>query len=175
MKTKLLLFGLALFGLAFTACSDDDDDINPSAVPESITQAFKAKYPTVTNPQWDREGSFYVAEWIEGNGSREFEAWFRQGTQASSSWAMTNTDYGKDLFMVPAGLNQSFNKTHYATYRIDDIDLYEYPDASRDMYVIEVNAPNTTVDSLVVFSKVDYTFLKAVQEPIGGITPDTVL
>ncbi|MCM1348172.1 MAG: hypothetical protein NC338_02060 [Firmicutes bacterium] len=176
MKTKLLFLTLALFSLSFVACDDDDDnDVRPSQVPQTCLDAFQSMYPNVKNPEWERVGQYYTAEWKEGNGLRDVEAWFRTTPDASGSWAMTQTDYGKDLFLVPTELNVAFNKTEYSTAVIDDIDLYEYPDSTRDIYVIEVTPRGERQDVLLVFRASDCTYLKAVPDNDIDITPDTVL
>lgn len=174
MKTKFLYLALALFGLSFTACSDDDDDVTPSQVPEVCTNAFAAKYPDVKSPKWEKNGTYYTAEW-QDVARNDVEAWFRPGVQQSQSWAMTETDYGKNLFLVPAGLNQAFNKTEYATARIDDIELFEYPDDTKNIYIFEVEPAGATQDMLLVFKASDYTFVKAVADTGQDITPDTLL
>lgn len=174
MKTKFLYLALALFGLSFTACGDDDDDdVTPSQVPEVCTNAFAAKYPDVKNPKWEKNGAYYTAEWR--NAARcDVEAWFRPGVQQTQSWVMTETDYGKDLFLVPAELNLAFNKTEYATARIDDIELLEYPDETRNIYIFEVEPTGNAQDVLLIFKASDYTYVKAVNDTGQDITPDTV-
>ena len=175
MKTKLLLFAISAVTLSFTACSDDDDT-PATSVPEICTQAFKAKYPTVTSAKWGKEGAYYTAEWKEASNLRDVEAWFSPAaTSAATSWAMTTTDYGKDLFMVPTELNNAFNATEYSTATIDDIEKIEYQDTSRDIYTIEVTPQGQRADLLLIFKAADYTFVKAIPEPEGDITPDTVL
>jgi len=176
MKTKFMLFALTVVAaISFTACGDDDDDIPASSVPEVCTQALNAKYPTVTNPQWEKEGSYYTAEWTEASGLREVEAWFSPTAQASASWVMTVTDYGKDLSMMPIELHTAFNATEYSTAIIDDIEKIEYSTPSRDIYTIEVTPQGHISDKLLIFKASDYTFVKAIPEPTGKITPDTIL
>ncbi len=47
MKLKLYLLLFALCSVVtLQSCSDDDD---PTTVPEAIVDAFKAKFPSVTN------------------------------------------------------------------------------------------------------------------------------
>ena len=163
--------------ISFTACGDDDDDNNvrPSAVPEVCADAFSAKYPDVKSPKWEQEGNYYTAEWTEINGMRDVEAWFKVTSNTSDSWVMTETDYGKNLFLVPTGLNTSFNDTEYSEATIDDISLFEYPDATKDVYVIEVSPAGMSNDMLLLFKASDYSYIKAMTDTDRDITPDTVL
>lgn len=174
MKTKLFCLALAFMGLTFTACSDDDDDVTTSNVPAVCQQAFAARYPDAKSPKWEKEGNYFTAEWTQNTGSGELTAWFKPGVQASESWSMTETDYGVNLFLIPAELNITFNQTSYPSNYLDDITLYEYPDASRNVYAFEVDLPDAVADSLVLFNTVDYKYIKTIREP-ATITPDTVL
>lgn len=170
---KLLLLALPLLAISFSACSDDDDTPSPGGVPTVCTQAFQTKYPTVTNAKWEKEGTYYTAEWSEANGMREIEAWFNPALSAASSWSMTETDYGKNLFMVPTGLNVAFNQTSYATSTIDEISLYEYPDATRNVYVIEVTPAGAATDVDLIFAASDFSLVKTVPDTNLPVTPDT--
>lgn len=176
MKTGKLLcaMSIALLSLSLSACSDDDDTPKAS-VPEVCTQAFQAKYPTVKTEKWENKGKYYTAEWSEAAGNSELEAWFLPTGQVADSWVMTVTDYGEDLFMVPADLSIALNKTEYATANVTDIELIEYPDATKNIYTMEVTPANNSSDLLLIFTASDYTFVKAIPEPQGDITPDTVL
>ena len=87
---------------------------------------------------------------------------------------MTETDYGKNLFLVPAELNAELEKTEYHTAVIDDISLYEYPVQSRNVYIIEVEPIGQTQDMMLLFDATTYKFLKAVPDNDTEITPDTV-
>lgn len=175
MKTFIKFFAIALLALPFVACDDDDDDVNLSAVPQTVKEAFDSKYPNATDVSWEHKGGYYTAEWKETNGMRDVEAWFRNNQQVSDSWAMTETDFGKNTFLIPSELNLAFNQTEYATATIDDIDLYEYPDASKNVYIFEVTPTGQRSDVLVVFKASDYTFVKAVPDTDVDITPDTTI
>lgn len=175
MNFKIAFLGLSVFATAIplTGCSDDDDPTADS-VPAVCKEAFQAKYPQATNPKWEKEGVYYTAEWSEAAGLTEKEAWFSLTQQASDSWAMTETDYGKDFFLAPAGLNTAFNKTEYRNATVDDISFYEYPQAEKNVYVIEATPYGQTNDLLLIFSGADYSFVKAVPDTNADITPETV-
>lgn len=177
MKTKFLYLTLLLTSALFmTSCGGDDDDVDISNLPEAVTDAFHNKYPGIaTNSvSWESKGKYYVAKWDEANGMRDIEAWFVNTPDASQSWAMTETDYGKNLFLVPAEINAELEKTEYRTAVIDDISLYEYPVQSRNVYIIEVEPIGQTQDMMLLFDATTYKFLKAIPDNDTEITPDTV-
>lgn len=178
MKSTLLYLPLLMLGLSFSACSDDDDDdVTLNNVPDRVESAFEAQFPNVNinSVQWEQKGTYYVADWKEINGMRDVESWFSASPQATQIWAMTNTDYGKNIFLVPAEINSELEKTEYNTATIDDIDLYEYPDATRNAYVIEVEPVGQRTDMLLIFDASTYKYIKAIPDPGTDITPATPL
>lgn len=55
MKTKIQLLAMMFIAvLAFSACSDDDKN-DGITVPESISNALKAKYPSATDVDWEKK------------------------------------------------------------------------------------------------------------------------
>lgn len=174
MKLKhLLLFAVAFAALSFTACGDDDDDdkIPAPNIPTAVVDAFKAKYPDVNlnTVRWETEGQYIKAEYKTTANMKDIEAWFT----TSGEWKMTETDFGKDLFLIPTAINLAFNKTEYATWTIDDINLYEYPDATKDFYLIEVEKTGQSDTGL--YFKPDGTLIKTAPGTEAEITPDTVI
>ncbi len=173
MKTRFLFLLLAVMGLSFVSCSDDDDDAPAPVVPDAIVKAFNAKYPAAKGVKREKEaGGYYTAEWREVTNGPEYEAWY-SGSNTTATWAMTDTDYGKDFFLVPDNdLNVSFNKTEYRQLTVDGINLYEYPDASKNVYAIEVEQPNQP-DLLLLFGTGQgCPFIKAITDNFNDITPD---
>lgn len=177
MRLKLFTLMIAAVGLtAFTSCSDDDDkDIKDpnSGVSTEIQQNFKAKYPSVDvkTVKWETKGKYTVAEFSEAANQEQLEAWFNTTT---GEWAMTETDFGEDLFLVPAELNAKYYQTEYSSWNIDDMKLYEYPDATKDRYVFEVNKTGQQ-DMLLYFTADTYDLVKAVVDTDPVVTPDTAL
>lgn len=173
MKQKLLYLLLFTLGLTtFSACSDDDDDnVTPPVanVPEAVTNAFKTKYPDVNISQvkWEYKGNYIVAEYKTTANMKDVDAWFSK----SGEWKMTETDFGKDLFLIPTELNVAFNKSDYALWTIDDISLYEYPDQTKDFYMFEVEKAGQ--QDMAVYFKTDGTLIKAAVDTDTEITPDT--
>ncbi|MBD5254912.1 MAG: hypothetical protein HDS53_02360 [Barnesiella sp.] len=177
MKLKLLTILFAAASLtAFTSCSDDDDDdvkVPASGVPTEVVQSFKAKYPSidVSKVKWETKGNYTVAEFSEAANQEELEAWF---TTKTGEWAMTETDFGEDLFLVPAELNAKYYQTEYSSWNIDDMKLYSYPDSTKDRYVFEVNKTGQQ-DMELYFTADTYDLVKAIVDTDRVITPDTAL
>lgn len=177
MKLKLFAILFAAVGLtAFTSCSDDDDNdvkVPSSGVSTQITDAFKAKYADVDlkTVKWEVKGQYTVAEFTQAAGQIELEAWFNTTT---GEWAMTEQDFGEDLFLVPAELNAQYYKTKYSSWNIDDMKLYNYPDSSKDRYVFEVNKTGQQ-DMLLYFTADTYDLVEAVVDTDPVVTPDTAL
>lgn len=172
MKLKLFYILIALMGISnFTACSDDDDNtppVNPN-IPEAVANAFAQKYPDVNTSavKWEKKGIYQVAEFKSG--LNEIEAWFSQ----TGEWKMTENDYGKDLFMVSTIINQAFIHSGYSTWTIDDISYYEYPDETKNFYLIEVEKAGEPDTQL--YFKPDGTTIKTATEANVNITPDTTI
>lgn len=177
MKLKLFTLLLAVAGLTtFTSCSDDDDDnkVPVSGVTTEVMQSFKAKYPNVDvnkDVKWETKGQYTVAEFTQAAGQIELDAWFNTKT---GEWAMTEQDFGEDLFLVPAELNAKYYQTEYSTWNIDDMKLYNYPDSTKDRYVFEVNKTGQQ-DMLLYFTANTYELVKAVVDNDPVVTPDTAL
>ncbi len=164
MKLKLHLLLLALCSMVILQSCDDDDDI--ISITEATQNAFKAKFPTVNNERWENKRGYYVAEWRE-NGL-EKDAWF----STSSEWLMTETDYGRNLSLLPSAVKTALEGSTYQTWSIDDIDFYERPD--KDFYRIEVEKKGEREMNL--FYATDGTLIKAVEDKENDdILPNTAI
>lgn len=119
--------------LAFSACSDDDDN-DGIKVPEALSQALKTKYPSATHIEWEQKGNFYVADCrVDG---KEKDVWYN----AKAEWQLTETDLQWND--VPGTVQTSFENSEYAAgWQRDDFDLLEYP-LEPMVYVIEVEKGN---------------------------------
>ncbi len=127
MKFQMLA-ALFIATMAFNACSDDDknDHIN---VPDAVSKALKDKYPAATGIEWERKGTYFVADcWMDG---KEMDVWY--DTQAI--WQLTETDITWEG--LPPAVQTAFNGGEYATWKREDIDMLEYPEEPVQ-YVIEV-------------------------------------
>lgn len=123
-KHLLLLLGLllALQMPLLTACSDDDDDVATSDVPQAVLTAFAAKYPEATNVKWEKEHEIYKAEYYNAD-HNEVDVWFNP----DGTWLRTETD------LLPTGLPeavQNYVATNHPDRFIDDCDLIEMPGSS---------------------------------------------
>lgn len=148
MKAKiqfLAMMMIAALTFTATACDDDDDNIT---VPQTISQALTAKYPSASRVEWERKGAYYVADcWLNG---KEAEAWF----DAQGVWKLTETDI---LWTdVPEAVQTAFNAGEYAAWYKDDLDMLEYP-SSPTLYVIEVEQGRTEIQ---LFYQADSTLAK---------------
>ena len=131
MKTKLLGMLWTLMGVfVLTSCSDDDDDILASEVPTAVMNAFESKFPSVHQAEWELNKGYYVAEFRQDG--MDVEAWYdNQG-----SWRMTESDFGRNLTLLPQAVQTTFQSSGYSQWTVDDIDKYECPD--KTFYLIEV-------------------------------------
>ena len=109
---------LAVGGLWLQSC--DKDDENRTAGNELVQQAFEAKYPGATGVDWERSGSYYVAEFQYRNSERA--AWF----DAQGTWFMTETELA--FAALPQAVQTAFLAGQYTGWLIEDVDLYERPD-----------------------------------------------
>lgn len=170
MKKKffyLLIAAVTTMGFA-SSCSDDDDDDNLTAT-EIASIDLQKRYPDVKNVEWSKKANYIIAEFTYLPKYPEVDAWYT----TTGQWAMSENDCGKDLFLIPAAVNEGFNKTEYRTWTVDDIDFYEYPDNTRDFYVIEVEQAGQSDTDL--YFKPDGTLIKTVPNDNSEITPDTVI
>lgn len=119
---------MALWGVVgFTGCDDNDDVTN---LPEVIENAFNDKFPDATWVEWERKAGYYVAEFRQDG--MDVEAWYdNQG-----SWRMTESDFGRNLTLLPEAVQTTFQSSGYSQWTVDDIDKYECPD--KTFYLIEV-------------------------------------
>lgn len=173
MKLRnLLMLPLVIAAFTFSACGNDDDDkATITNVPSTIVDAFKTQFPDVNinTVKFEKSGQYYTAEYHANNNMIEIESWFSTDGQ----WKMTETDYGKDLFLIPTDINIAFNKTEYRDWTIDDISLYEYPDATKNFYMIQVEKAGQPDTAL--YFKTDGTLIKTAADTGADITPDTVI
>lgn len=131
MKIQMLTM-MFIAALAFSACSDDDND--GITVPEAISQALTAKYPSVSHVEWSQKGAYYVADArLDGH---DVDVWFN----AQAQWQLTETEILWNE--VPGTVQTAFEGSEYASWKREDIDKLEYPLQPVE-YVIEVEKGNT--------------------------------
>lgn len=127
MKAKLFVF-LTVIGcsLAWNGCKNDDDDFSPE---KSIQREFQTRYPNAKDVSWEEEKGYSVAKFRQGN--EYSEAWFTETTL----WNMTNTDIR--FPSLPQDVQDSYNGSQYADWRIDGVTRLERMD-TKMLYIIEV-------------------------------------
>lgn len=125
LPTLLVLFG-------FASCDDDDLKVD-----SEYSNALAKKYPDATRIEWERKKDYFVADcWVD---AKDLEVWFSVG----GVWEMTETELRTaDL---PEAISQAINESEYASWRIDDMDLLEYPSKAKE-YVIEVEQGEKEID-----------------------------
>lgn len=137
MKAELLLFSLlACCIAAFTGCSDDDDDFTPN---KTVQNEFQTRYPNAKDVSWERENGYAVAKFRQGN--EYSQAWFTE----NALWTMTDTDLR--FPSLPQDVQDSYNSSYYADWKIDEITRLERID-TKMMYIIEVENEMGEVDLL---------------------------
>lgn len=179
MKTKHLWFKARAFAVvafmvasaamlvAVAGCSNDDDDndIRPGDVPAAVIKSFKATYPSATRVEWEKKGTYYVADFRHKGFSTD--VWYT----AAGREAMNVTDYDKATNMLPKAVLDAFRNGKYGNRTVDDIARYKRPD--RTFYVIEVESPGTP-DVDLYYSE-NGTLLQELPNHDIDITPDTVV
>ena len=127
MNTKYLFLLAAAGSLWFQSCDKDDYDSDPKN--DLVQQSFLTRYANAERVDWDRSGSYYVADFRYQNSERS--AWF----DAQGNWWMTETDL--TLMTLPDAVRQAFLNSAYASWRVEEVNLYERPD-TENIYVIEL-------------------------------------
>ena len=148
---KLLTLALAVSGVAFASCEKDDN----IRVDRGIEDAFRDRYPDATRAEWEFRQGYYVADFRQN--LIETQAWYTpQGI-----WHMTETDVRyADL---PQAVKGAFERSEFAGWRIDDIDMLEYPDRET-VYIVEIEQAKAEYD---LYFTPDGVLVKAVPEGIG--------
>ena len=121
MKIKFQMLAMMFIAaMAFSACDDDDKNDNIT-VPDAVSKALKDKC------------SYFVADcWMNGS---EMDVWY--DTQAT--WKLTEVDTSWEG--LPAAVQTAFKGGEYAAWKLEDIDMLEYPEQPIQ-YVIEVENGN---------------------------------
>lgn len=147
----------------FYSCDDDDDEVK--SVPKEFTDAFQSKFPGVKVTEWEKKSGYMVADFRRDG--QEMEAWFDNG----ASWAMTVTDYDRDISKLPVAVAQSFASSEYASWSVDDVDFYER--VSDSFYVIDVEKRGERDTDL--YYAADGRLIKSSTATDADILPTTVL
>lgn len=150
MKAKLLLMILAVSGMAFQACNDDNDPFHRNPAAE---RTFKTMYEGATSVKWEAKRGYSVVDFRYDGYERE--AWYdRDGV-----WHMTETDLPNTTDLPPA-VKTSFEAGEYKLWRVEDIDMVQRKDIET-IYIIEVEQGNQEYD---LYYTEDGTLVKAVPD-----------
>lgn len=153
----------------FTSCDDDDDPdyVNP---PSALQQALEQKYGSLSWVEWDREGTYYVADFRKDG--REHEAWFT----GDGRWMMTEIDLQRNLSNLPETVRTGFESTVYAAspWVVEDVDKLER-EGYAELYIIEVERYTDDADVVLHFDLAG-TLVREWSNTggsgTGGISPD---
>lgn len=152
----MMLTAICMALFTFSSCSDDDN-FKPEEV---IQSALTAKYPNATHVEWEKKGTYLVADCrLEG---KDVDIWFTTDGQ----WKMTETE------LLAADLPQAVTaalaaNATYGSWRVDDRDLLEYANGKASEYVIEVEQGNKEFD---LYFLADGTFLREKDVTTGDDT-----
>ena len=143
MKQFKILFTLLLGLLMITSCSDDNEPTNKNNVPQSVEQAFKAKYKNVTDVQWEVVKDYHVARFnspITRDASKNYSssAWF------TNTGLYLQSDEDIPFGKLPSEVQNAFNsykETYYADWEMDDCEMVAR-EGLGIIFVIEIEKGN---------------------------------
>lgn len=123
-------------GILLKAVPDDDNDnFQPTVVPQAITDAINEMYPGATILEFDSEKTGFEVDILHNNIYKD--VYFNTGNE----WLYTEWDI-KEV-NLPAIIMNAYKASDYKDYRIDDIDVIENPTGIS--YVLELEKGNDEV------------------------------
>ncbi len=123
-------------GILLKAVPDDDNDnFQPTVVPQAITDAINEMYPGATVLEFDSEKTGFEVDILHNNIYKD--VYFNTGNE----WLYTEWDI-KEV-NLPAIIMNAYKASEYKDYRIDDIDVIENP--AGISYVLELEKGNDEV------------------------------
>ncbi|WP_304248327.1 PepSY-like domain-containing protein [Parabacteroides gordonii] len=123
-------------GVLLKAVPDDDNDnFQPTVVPQTITDAINEMYPGATILEFDSEKTGFEVDILHNNIYKD--VYFNTGNE----WLYTEWDI-KEV-NLPAIIMNAYKASEYKDYRIDDIDVIENPTGIS--YVLELEKGNDEV------------------------------
>lgn len=123
-------------GILLKAVPDDDNDnFQPTVVPQAITDAINEMYPGATVLEFDSEKTGFEVDILHNNIYKD--VYFNTGNE----WLYTEWDI-KEV-NLPAIIMNAYKASDYKDYRIDDIDVIENPTGIS--YVLELEKGNDEV------------------------------
>lgn len=123
-------------GILLKAVPDDDNDnFQPTVVPQAITDAINEMYPGATVLEFDSEKTGFEVDILHNNIYKD--VYFNTGNE----WLYTEWDIKEAN--LPAIVMNAYKASEYKDYRIDDIDVIENP--AGISYVLELEKGNDEV------------------------------
>lgn len=123
-------------GVLLKAVPDDDNDnFQPTVVPQTITDAINEMYPGATILEFDSEKTGFEVDILHKNIYKD--VYFNTGNE----WLYTEWDI-KEV-NLPDIIMNAYKASEYKDYRIDDIDVIENPTGTS--YVLELEKGNDEV------------------------------
>ena len=123
-------------GILLKAVPDNDNDnFQPTVVPQAITDAINEMYPGATILEFDSEKTDFEVDILHNNIYKD--VYFNTGNE----WLYTEWDI-KEV-NLPAIIMNAYKASDYKDYRIDDIDVIENP--AGISYVLELEKGNDEV------------------------------
>ena len=167
MKLKMYLALLVMGMLSLQSCSDDDDDLPSSKVPEAVRTAFDSSFSNTANLSWETktvsQEQYYKAEFNnKSDNGYKTEAWYK----ADGSWHMTETEMPYSA--IPQAVRTSFESSEYATWQKDnEVERIERAGTEKEViYIIEVESAQD-IDMDLHYSA-DGILIKAVNDDGNG-------
>lgn len=123
-------------GVLLKAVPDDDNDnFQPTVVPQTITDAINEMYPGATILEFDSEKTGFEVDILHNNIYKD--VYFNTGNE----WLYTEWDIREAN--LPAIIMNAYKASEYKNYRIDDIDVIQNP--AGISYVLELEKGNDEV------------------------------
>lgn len=167
MKLKMYLALLAMGMLSLQSCSDDDDGLPGSKVPEAVRTAFENSFPNTAHLSWETksvlQGQYYKAEFNnKSDNGYKTEAWYT----ADGSWYMTETEMPYNA--IPQAIRTAFESSEYASWKKDnEVERIERAGTREELiYILEVES-SKDVDMDLHYSA-DGVLIKAVNDDGNG-------
>ncbi|MCB9222587.1 MAG: PepSY-like domain-containing protein [Crocinitomicaceae bacterium] len=135
MKKVMMILGCA--GLLMTqSCAQEHANTN---VPETVKDAFTAKFPNVSKADWEMEND------------DEWEAEFKQnGTDYSAKFALDGrwleTEYKIKASQLPAEVSATLDRD-FSGYKIEKAEVAETPDG--EVYEIEIEKGESDMEVVI--------------------------
>lgn len=129
---------LIILSVVFFQLNGFSQEMKEHEVPKIVRDGVKKKYPQVYIYEWEwkKKRNVYQVEFIIKG--YEYEADFT----TEGVWVKTERDLSRND--IPAAVWESFNKTQYASWKIDDLEEHNTP-KYKSVFAFEVKSNKTKV------------------------------